>query len=145
MSDRSGWPMYRPGEVIGEIMSWAISGQSTSRTRLTIPGEGAKSFRLYYTADRIAGDEDATGIALKIVFGTQGGQKTTAQADGDLAVAYEDGSSGGDLDVVNYVVVPINSGIERSFPDTDDLLLTIDFVTVAAESGGSTIYAEATV
>ncbi len=126
-----------PLEAAGQIARYHVIDQSTSRTRIEIPS-GARSIRIFYSARRSAGVEDATGEALKIVFNIAG----TTEADNALAEA---GSApGATISGVSYVLLPINSVYAQAFPSPDDRLQYVDFLSVVAESGDSDVVIEVT-
>lgn len=124
------------GAESGQIAQYHVADQSTTRSRIELP-TGAKSIRVFYSARRSAGVEDATGEALKLVFNIA----STSEAGTALA---ESASAAGVLSGVSYVLLPINATYSKSFPDPDDRLYYVDFLSAVAEAGGSDVVVEVT-
>jgi hypothetical protein len=126
-----------PSQVAGTIARYHVSDQSNSRTRIELP-TGAKAIRIFYSARKAAGVADATGEALKVVFNIA--NTTTA----GTALAESASSPGASITGVSYLVVPIDSSYEAAFPDTDDRLYYVDFLSAVAETGDSDVIVEVT-
>lgn len=127
-----------PSSIPGSIARYHIADQSTTRTRIELP-TGAKAIRIHYNA-RVTGAtvRDATGEALKVVFNIEG----TTEADSALAEAAS--SPGGEITGVSYLLISINTSYEAAFPDQDDRLYYVDFLSAVAETGDSDVIIEVT-
>lgn len=121
-----------PSQATGQVARYHVDSQSTTKTRIELPS-GAKALRIFY-ADR----DKAAGAALKVVFNIPGATESAA------ALAESAGTAGTTVSGVSYLLIPINTTYECAFPDPDDRLYFIDFLTVAAESGSSDVIIEVT-
>jgi len=125
-----------PSQVAGSIARYHVEAQSTTRSRIELPS-GAKAIRIGYFARKTDGASTADGELLKVVFNISG----TSEADTALA---ETASTAGTLTGVSYLAVPIDTVYESAFPDPDDRLYYVDFLTLTAESDKSDVIVEVT-
>jgi len=132
-----GAPLSTPiSQVPGQIGRYHVAAQSTSRSRIALP-TGAKAVRIVYSARQTDGAKTADGELLKVVFNLA----STTEADSALA---ESASAPGVLAGVSYLAIPIDTSYESAFPDPDDRLHYIDFLTLTAEAGESDVIVEVT-
>lgn len=125
-----------PSQVAGSIARYHVAAQSTTRSRIELP-TGAKAIRIGYFARKTDGASTADGELLKVVFNIAG----TTEAASALA---ESASSPGTLSGVSYLAIPIDTVYEAAFPDPDDRLYYVDFLTLTAEAGESDVIIEVT-
>jgi hypothetical protein len=130
-------PVMSPSQVVGTIARYHVADQSTSRTRIELP-TGAKAIRIFYSARKAAGVADATGEALKAVFNLA---NTTTAGN---ALAESASSPGSSITGVSYLVIPIDTSYEQGFPDENDRLYYVDFLSAVAETGDSDVIVEVT-
>jgi hypothetical protein len=126
-----------PSQVPGQIARYHVAAQSTTRSRIELP-TGAKAIRIGYFARKTDGAATADGELLKVVFNIAG----TTEAGNALAETAS--SPGSTLSGVSYLAIPIDTVYEAAFPDPDDRLYYVDFLTLTAESGESDVIVEVT-
>jgi len=115
----------------GSTVYFDVADQSTSRTRIEIPS-GARAISIFYSATITGATvRKATGVALKAVFNVAG----TTEAGNALAESAS--AAGSTVSGVSYRRIPIDTAYAKDFPDDDDLLYYVDFLTAVAESGGA--------
>ena len=125
-----------PAQVSGSVARYHVAAQSTTRSRIELPS-GAKAIRIGYFARKTDGAATADGELLKVVFNIVG----TTEAGNALA---ESASSPGALSGVSYLAIPIDTVYEAAFPDPEDRLYYVDFLTLTAEAGESDVIVEVT-
>lgn len=126
-----------PSQIPGSIARYHVANQSTTRSRILLP-TGAKAIRIGYFARQTDGAKTADGELLKVVFNIEG----TTEAG--TALAESASSPGGTLSGVSYLAIPIDAVYEAAFPDPDDRLYYVDFLTLTAEAGESDVIVEVT-
>lgn len=123
-------------QISGSIARYHVAAQSTTRSRIELPS-GAKAIRIGYFARQTDGAKTADGEILKVVFNISG----TTEAGNALA---ETASTPGVLAGVSYLAIPIDTVYEAAFPDPDDRLYYVDFLSLTAEAGESDVIVEVT-
>lgn len=134
--DRDAAKIVSPTQVSGTVARYHVAAQSTTRSRIELPS-GAKAIRIGYFARQTDGAKTADGELLKVVFNIA----STTEAATALA---ESASSAGTLSGVSYLAIPIDTVYEAAFPDPDDRLYYVDFLTLTAEAGESDVIVEVT-
>jgi hypothetical protein len=134
-------PVVTPSQATGSIARYHVADQSNSRTRIELP-TGAKAIRIFYSARKSTSSgaeaRDAVGEALKVVFNIA----STTEAGNALGESAS--SPGASITGVSYLIVPIDTSYEAGFPDEDDRLYYVDFLSVVAETGDSDVIVEVT-
>lgn len=126
-----------PTQVSGSIARYHVAAQSTSRSRIELP-TGAKAIRIGYFARKTDGASTSDGEILKVVFNVSG----TTEAGNALAETAS--SPGATISGVSYLAIPIDTVYETAFPDPEDRLYYVDFLTLTAEAGESDVIVEVT-
>lgn len=128
-------------QVVGEVVSYHVADQSTTRTRIELP-TGAKAIRIFYSARKStssgAETRDAVGEALRVVF------NIASTTEADNALAESAASPGSSISGVSYLLIPIDTSYEAAFPDPADRLYYVDFLSDVAETGDSDVIIEVT-
>lgn len=132
-----GYPVVSLGGPAGQIARYHVAAQSNSRTRIEFP-TGAKAIRIGFFARQTDGAKTADGEILKVVFNISG----TTEAGNALAESAS--PPGGTISGVSYLAIPIDTVYEAAFPDPDDRLYYVDFLTLTAEAGESDVIVEVT-
>lgn len=110
--------------IPGQLALYHVDAQSTTRTRIELP-TGAKRIVISNASDK----------DLKVVFNIDDG---TAAGN---ALAESAASPGTTISGVSYAFVPAGKVYERSYPDDDDLLYYVDFLTTALSVGAIVVEA----